>query len=298
MSYRRSDTANHAIALKLVLEQYLPDVVVFVDTESIKAGENWPSRLHEELENSSALIALMGGKWRFSPDGNDRLSDPEDWVRVELAHALSRSSDLVLPVRFVGSAADAEDRPIADLSNLPEEIECFSSIQNMQLRSDSYIEDTKNIARALATKLDVETRSQGIEYPTPNALKSKAPTISQSEFDNLKFEDDSLSGWRFSSVITQDADDKIGTELSKVFEFKNFKRAFSFMNEAALVSEGRPHHPVWTNKWNKVEVHLRTFDADQKVTWYDVEMASKMNELAEAVATTQKPSWPYNLKAK
>ena len=33
LSYRRSDSAAYAIALKVVLEQKLPDVTVFVDTD-------------------------------------------------------------------------------------------------------------------------------------------------------------------------------------------------------------------------------------------------------------------------
>lgn len=292
LSYRRSDTAEHAIALKLVLEQYFYDVVVFVDTDSIMVGENWPDRLRQELQNSSIVLALMGSNWRFAPDGSDRLSDPNDWVNVELAYALNKSPDMVFPVNFVNSAAKLSGTKIEDLEDLPKELLEFRNIQNMQLRSESYVADVENIARTIAQKLKIETSSRGIEYPRPNKLKSMTPIISQNEFEALKQEDSSLSGWRFSSVLSGGAKNDIGNELSKSFEFKDFKRAFSFMNEAAHVAESRSHHPVWTNKWNKVDVHLRTFDAGQKVTWYDIEMAAKMNKIFMTVEGTQKQIWP------
>ncbi len=33
------------------------------------------------------------------------------------------------------------------------------------------------------------------------------------------------------------------------------------------------HHPVWTNKFNRVDIHLDTFDIGHWVTALDVELA-------------------------
>ena len=71
LSYRRSDTADQAIALKIVLERKLPQIVVFVDTESINPAERWPDRLTNTLEHSSVVVALIGPRWRFGPDGEN-----------------------------------------------------------------------------------------------------------------------------------------------------------------------------------------------------------------------------------
>ena len=79
-----------------------------------------------------------------------------------------------------------------------------------------------------------------------------------------------LSGWE--EVAGRDA-------ISKTFRFKNFRRAFGFMAEAALVAEKMDHHPEWANVYGKVEVTLTTHSA-QGVTLLDVTLAQKMDEIA------------------
>ena len=46
----------------------------------------------------------------------------------------------------------------------------------------------------------------------------------------------------------------------KVFKFKDFKNAFSWMTFLAFVSESQDHHPEWKNVYNKIEVSLTTHD--------------------------------------
>src|ERR1700722_18960159 len=100
LSYRRSDSADQAIALKIVLNQKLPDVSVFVDTESVNPSERWPDRLITALDHSSAVVALIGPNWRFGADGTDRFADPKDWVFQELTYALEHKAGVVVPVFF------------------------------------------------------------------------------------------------------------------------------------------------------------------------------------------------------
>ena len=79
-----------------------------------------------------------------------------------------------------------------------------------------------------------------------------------------------LDGW--SDVSGRDA-------ITKTFRFKNFREAFAFMTEAALVAEKMDHHPEWFNVYNKVDVTLATHDAGG-VTQKDIDLATAMDGYA------------------
>ena len=49
-------------------------------------------------------------------------------------------------------------------------------------------------------------------------------------------------------------------KAKKIFKFKNFIEAFSWMTEIALSAEKLDHHPDWTNVYNTVTVILSTHD--------------------------------------
>jgi 4a-hydroxytetrahydrobiopterin dehydratase len=66
--------------------------------------------------------------------------------------------------------------------------------------------------------------------------------------------------------------------LQKTFEFKTFPAAISFMMEVALFCEKSDHHPNWTNSFNKVEVSLKTHDADA-ITEKDRCLADHMDKV-------------------
>ena len=68
--------------------------------------------------------------------------------------------------------------------------------------------------------------------------------------------------------------------ISKSFKFHNFREAFAFMTQIALVAEKMNHHPEWFNVYNRVEVTLTTHDSDG-VTELDLKLAAAM----EAAAT-------------
>jgi len=91
--------------------------------------------------------------------------------------------------------------------------------------------------------------------------------LSQQEIDDALTE---LAGWQDASA---------DSAIQKVFKFKDFAGAWSFMSACALMAEKMDHHPDWSNVYNKVDVKLTTHDAGG-VTLRDIKLARYMNEVA------------------
>lgn len=67
--------------------------------------------------------------------------------------------------------------------------------------------------------------------------------------------------------------------LKRTFKFKDFKEAFGFMTQVALIAEKMDHHPNWSNVYNTVSIELSTHDAGNKVTELDRKLAKAIDEL-------------------
>lgn len=49
--------------------------------------------------------------------------------------------------------------------------------------------------------------------------------------------------------------------IARKFVFADFKQAFAFMTQLALMAEQSDHHPEWCNVYNRVDITLTTHDA-------------------------------------
>ena len=66
-------------------------------------------------------------------------------------------------------------------------------------------------------------------------------------------------------------------KVRKLFKFKSFSEAFSWMTEVAFEAEKIDHHPDWTNIYNIVDVTLTTHDKNE-VTSKDLSLAEIMEK--------------------
>jgi TIR domain len=113
ISYRRSDAAGHAGRLYDQLAQRFGDASVFKDLDSMEPGADFAQVIEDTVARCDALIAVIGSDW-ISP----RLDDPDDWVRLEIAHALVRDVR-VIPVLVEGAKMPAP-------SDLPDDLTAFT----------------------------------------------------------------------------------------------------------------------------------------------------------------------------
>jgi hypothetical protein len=113
ISYRRSDSPAQAARLRDAFAVRFGAVNVFKDLESIAFGDNFVEALEDAIARSDAMIVVIGNDWLVG----DRISDPRDWVRIEIARAFEREIR-VIPVLVDGAAMPSPVDLPRDVSQL------------------------------------------------------------------------------------------------------------------------------------------------------------------------------------
>lgn len=105
ISYRREDSLAYARLLKQSLATHMDESRIFMDLTDIHAGDDFVTTLESAIAECATLIAVIGPQWSNckGPDGQRRLEKEDDFVRLEIATALTEEK-LLIPV-LVGNAS-------------------------------------------------------------------------------------------------------------------------------------------------------------------------------------------------
>src|SRR6218665_3316775 len=100
ISYRRGDANDVVEQLATALGAVLGERAVFWDRgehkDGLKAGQLWEERLHEEIQTSHAVVAVIDGTWAGGTrPGERRIDASDDVVRRELELALTGTAAIV-----------------------------------------------------------------------------------------------------------------------------------------------------------------------------------------------------------
>lgn len=130
ISYRKDDSKEivDLIYEKLIAEFGKP--AVFLDIHKIPPGHDYRKVLRQSFNQCRVLIAVIGPNWIDIEDkqGNRRLSNPADWVRLEISSALERKDPIpVIPLLVKGAKMP---RP----EELPECLEDLAYRQKEEIR--------------------------------------------------------------------------------------------------------------------------------------------------------------------
>lgn len=99
ISYRRDDTEGEAGRLFDDLTRTFCENSVFMDVAGINPGIDFRKAIDDNVAGCGVLLAMIGPTWATISNsaGARRLEDPDDFVRLEIASALSREV-AVIPV--------------------------------------------------------------------------------------------------------------------------------------------------------------------------------------------------------
>ncbi len=133
ISYRRQDSALMTGRIYDRLENIFGGNRVFRDIDDISAGEDFRAKLAKEIDQSDILLIIIGPKWENITDsnGNRRLNDPNDFVRLEVEAGLKRTDKIVIPVLV-------ENAQMPNSATLPESLRelCYRNAINVRQDPD------------------------------------------------------------------------------------------------------------------------------------------------------------------
>jgi beta-lactam-binding protein with PASTA domain len=152
ISYRREDSAGHAGRLYDRLSQHFGRSRVFMDVAQIEAGLDFVEAIEQAVGSCQVLLVMIGREWLTSADerGRRRLDDPHDFVRLEVAAALSRNVR-VIPVLVEGAK-------IPTAQDLPDDLARLSRRQAVELRDSRWDADVQDLIAVAGKALEGEER--------------------------------------------------------------------------------------------------------------------------------------------
>lgn len=119
ISYRRGDSEGESGRLFDDLVDRFGERSVFMDVAGIAPGRDFRKAIEESVGTCGALLAVVGPAWVHVADANGqrRLDDPADFVRLEIAGALARDVT-VIPVLVRGAKMPSAAELPPDIADL------------------------------------------------------------------------------------------------------------------------------------------------------------------------------------
>jgi len=163
INYRRGDSPGTAGRLHDRLAQTFGPDNSFIDVDNIPVGIDFVNYLNNQLEACDVFLAIIGPNWLNAKDqfGRRRLDAPEDFVRIEIAEALTRNI-CVIPVLVDGA-------PIPSVDELPDSIKPLARRNAVEVRNAHFRRD----AEALVEKVHQVFNGQ-------RALPGQRPSLASS----------------------------------------------------------------------------------------------------------------------
>jgi TIR domain len=170
--YRREETAAHAGRLYDAMVARFGESNVFMDVD-IAPGVDFVERITKVVSGCLVLIVVMGPRWATAEDedGNPRLADPDDFVRLEVETALRRPDVTPIPVLVSGARMPKREA-------LPETLQPLTRRNALDLSDARWAYDVGRLNSTLDVLLDEvpEPPETGADpYPTPMPISPPTP---------------------------------------------------------------------------------------------------------------------------
>lgn len=156
ISYRRDDSAGHAGRLHDRLAEHFGRENIFIDVDTIGPGVDFSKAIHDAIQATDALIAVIGREWLGTTDasGARRLDDPQDLVRLEISTALELERK-VIPVLVQGA-------PQLRATDLPDDLQQLANLNSVEVSDTRFHSDVDRLIDAMSEKSSKQASGSGL----------------------------------------------------------------------------------------------------------------------------------------
>jgi formylglycine-generating enzyme required for sulfatase activity len=147
ISYRRDDTAGDARSVYQRMQRTFGSRRLFMDVDSIQRGRDFHDVLDDHLKKSAVMLVVIGPRWLDArdADGNRRLDDLDDFIRLEVARALKR--DIAVIPLLVGGAR------VPRAADLPDALRGLTRRQGITVTHQNFPSDMDALEKDIRTLL-------------------------------------------------------------------------------------------------------------------------------------------------
>jgi hypothetical protein len=182
ISYRRDDSEGEAGRLYDDLTRAFGNEAVFMDVSGIEPGTDFRKAIDDNVACCGVLLAIIGLTWATitGVDGQRRLDNENDYVRLEIASALARNI-AVIPVLV-------HDAHMPHAGQLPDNLKDLAYRNSVEITHARWNSDVQLLTDALKQYVHAtnETASQPVhaavpvQLPPPQAVSESAPASTRS----------------------------------------------------------------------------------------------------------------------
>ena len=147
INYRREDASGYAGRLyEWLSERFGPDRI-FMDISAIAPGVDFITAIETEVAACEVVLVIIGRKWLdCAIGGQRRLDNPKDFVRLEIAAALSRNT-LVIPVLV-------DDATVPREQDLPDDLKPLARRNALEISDERWEFDVGRLIDTLEVRLE------------------------------------------------------------------------------------------------------------------------------------------------
>jgi hypothetical protein len=147
INYRRDDSSGMAGRLHDRLAQTFGRDNLFMDVDQIPVGSDFVTHLNNQVAACDIMLVVIGPNWLTAKDeaGQRRLDQPDDFVAIEIAAALSRDIR-VIPVLV-------EQARMPRPSELPEPLKPLARRQAVEVRHGYFGRDAETLIERMRSAL-------------------------------------------------------------------------------------------------------------------------------------------------